>query len=531
MMANKKLKLIDIKDEENVLRLKRDLFSDRICDDLCEVLLSFLSFEDKIRFECVSKQFQRIIFNKQNVLQSVESSRSLFFMFDSENKKTKNSLNQLFKLNDKRMDEFVTVLQKCKSINSIDIIVNKNTMSRKLSRICRYLVDSEEILRKMIRYCPKLKSISFNFNFISNELLIRFGKKFGKNLLNINFYGVNHKFNNKYKTLLSFCVNLVSINDRLKHNSGIDLQAFVDSKQKLVPKLTKAMINCRRDGLDVEPFVTNYKNTLKSIDFDAVRESGQNSILENISQLNKLEELKLNFRIKTKPLFMNSMKAIANECKQIKSLQLILYKNEVSLDLDLMKLMKCFKQLKRLDLRLFYLRKQTKDQTIKIGLFDDCKQLTRMRISSENIDDDFYENIHLYLPQLIYLNISATNIKNKALKWISKLPNLKTFVIQSLKSTCLSQITDPAICGLINNCPNIESIIFNSRPNLTKKTIDALIRLALNKPRIEFRHYFHYLESGPHRDESRSKFTVIELKDYDIPQNMAFLDDWQRDNF
>jgi hypothetical protein len=38
--------------------LKRDSFSDRICDDLCQVLLSYLSFEHKIRFECISKQFQ-----------------------------------------------------------------------------------------------------------------------------------------------------------------------------------------------------------------------------------------------------------------------------------------------------------------------------------------------------------------------------------------------------------------------------------------------------------------------------------------
>jgi hypothetical protein len=52
----------------NEIDLKRDSFSDRICDDLCEVLLSYLSFESKIRFECVSKQFQRLIFNKQYII-------------------------------------------------------------------------------------------------------------------------------------------------------------------------------------------------------------------------------------------------------------------------------------------------------------------------------------------------------------------------------------------------------------------------------------------------------------------------------
>jgi septum formation topological specificity factor MinE len=45
---------------------KRDSFSDRICDDLCEVLLKYLSIDDKIKFECISKQFQRCVYTKQN---------------------------------------------------------------------------------------------------------------------------------------------------------------------------------------------------------------------------------------------------------------------------------------------------------------------------------------------------------------------------------------------------------------------------------------------------------------------------------
>ncbi len=48
--------------------LKRESFSDRICDDLCEVLFSYLLFEDKIRFECLSKQFQRYVYIKQNTI-------------------------------------------------------------------------------------------------------------------------------------------------------------------------------------------------------------------------------------------------------------------------------------------------------------------------------------------------------------------------------------------------------------------------------------------------------------------------------
>jgi hypothetical protein len=41
---------------------------ERFGDDLCELLLRYLSISDKIHFECVSKQWQRLVFNKQQKL-------------------------------------------------------------------------------------------------------------------------------------------------------------------------------------------------------------------------------------------------------------------------------------------------------------------------------------------------------------------------------------------------------------------------------------------------------------------------------
>ena len=41
---------------------RRDSFSDRVCDDLSEILLQYLLLKDKFRLECVSKQFQETIY-------------------------------------------------------------------------------------------------------------------------------------------------------------------------------------------------------------------------------------------------------------------------------------------------------------------------------------------------------------------------------------------------------------------------------------------------------------------------------------
>ncbi len=41
---------------------------DRFDGDFCQLLLSYLSISHKIRFEYVFKQWQRLVFNKQNFL-------------------------------------------------------------------------------------------------------------------------------------------------------------------------------------------------------------------------------------------------------------------------------------------------------------------------------------------------------------------------------------------------------------------------------------------------------------------------------
>ncbi|XP_054157839.1 uncharacterized protein LOC128956180 [Oppia nitens] len=45
---------------------------DRFGDDLTELLLSYLSFDEKIRHECVSKQWQRLVFQSHNYIEDNE---------------------------------------------------------------------------------------------------------------------------------------------------------------------------------------------------------------------------------------------------------------------------------------------------------------------------------------------------------------------------------------------------------------------------------------------------------------------------
>ena len=48
---------------------------DRFGDDLTELILSYMRFKDKIRLECVSKQWRRLIYNKQIVIKIYDKTR------------------------------------------------------------------------------------------------------------------------------------------------------------------------------------------------------------------------------------------------------------------------------------------------------------------------------------------------------------------------------------------------------------------------------------------------------------------------
>jgi hypothetical protein len=76
-------------------------------------------------------------------------------------------------------------------------------------------------------------------------------------------------------------------------------------------------------------------------------------------------------------------------------------------------------------------------------------------------------------------------------------------------------LTETAICYFINNCQNIESISLFGKFLITCVTIDALIALAVRKPKICFKHCFRL--SDELRDET--KRTLYENR-FDKPNNL-----------
>ena len=117
-------------------------FDDRICDDLSEVLLQFLSLEDKLRLECVSKQFQRTLFQKQFSISSYSYRSKL--------------------IEDKKKYKFLII-----SIPILSVITEKREIIEDKDYAKHYLKSIESLLKK----CPNIQKmhlfIKSNENFKS----------------------------------------------------------------------------------------------------------------------------------------------------------------------------------------------------------------------------------------------------------------------------------------------------------------------------------------------------------------------------
>ena len=88
---------------------------DRLGDDLTELILQYLTFEDKVRLECVSKQWRRLVFNKQF---AIELSMTEF------SEHTKDSLRILYRrrgLSSDNRSALESLLNKSPNIKTIRI--------------------------------------------------------------------------------------------------------------------------------------------------------------------------------------------------------------------------------------------------------------------------------------------------------------------------------------------------------------------------------------------------------------------------
>ena len=117
-------------------------------DDLTEQVIQYLWFSDKVMFECLSKQWQRLVFNKQTKLHLnyrifLKKSDGFNYQVDRQ------ALESLFK--------------KCQNI----------------SRVVLWRYGMGEELDVITKYCRRVTKIVITFR-VNRQILIEFGNKHGQ---------------------------------------------------------------------------------------------------------------------------------------------------------------------------------------------------------------------------------------------------------------------------------------------------------------------------------------------------------------
>src|SRR5437868_3292595 len=117
-------------------------FGDRVCDDLSEELLQYLTIEDKLRLECVSKQFQKTVFKSHKKI-----------VIDNRFGRTPFTEKQIF-LNYSEViplvincNRVVNVLKKAPNVSEITIGSNN------------FIENIEEVLQTVVKHCHHLKTL------------------------------------------------------------------------------------------------------------------------------------------------------------------------------------------------------------------------------------------------------------------------------------------------------------------------------------------------------------------------------------
>ena len=371
------------KEQSIEVNYRRDSFIDRVCDDLCEVILKYLSLEDRLRLECVSKQFQRTAFLSQRSL-------DLF-------------ANQI------SAEKLEPLLKKFQNLN--EILFGRIT---------------NEMFKVIIKICNNLTHILFTTgDQIEKEVQNKFFDKFGHKLSSLDILCLNFS----YTSIKAPNIEELTVNS---FDSQLSQIKFNRLKKFEVIYLSKENIN------SFKVFIENNTKTLKYLNIKSYRTNKYNShkrLLKSIRIANNLIHLSFDFKFSfSDEILTKFWKQIAINCKQIKSLRLHLEVNEsLRINDEILSILKQFKQLKRLVLKLSY--KEFDLPNVDFHPFKDLKGFEGLThfsirlffIRKKTFKESLLTDIDINLPKLKTLKIGCPFIASEwTAQVLSRLTSLKT---------------------------------------------------------------------------------------------------------
>ena len=356
---------------------------DRFGDDLTELILSYLTFKDKIRLESVSKQWQRCISEKQFELELLLNRKKIFPSFVDVRKviQYKYLFSHMFEL----------VAKKFPYITKVSIIDEDN---------------KSEVFSLIGRYCPNIKSFKYRtvnarYNPV-NKLMyheeFEFFRMYGHKLEELHLYGILWRFTG----FLNFCPNVKII------SVGNTDFLFNEDKEYL-PNLERIDSFITIASLEIVKVFTlfsyKYSKTMSSLKLvlSHLTKDALKTCIECICRFENLTELTIIFeRIEIDEPIDISLILIGEKCTKLSKLDLhITYGLRISY--KFFYVFPKYKAIKYIKLYIPY----TETLYGSVQCFKYCKQLIKLDIHYWGLREDFFANNHLFIPKLQFLNITT----------------------------------------------------------------------------------------------------------------------------
>jgi hypothetical protein len=373
---------------------------DRFGDDLCQLLLSFLPISDKIKFECVSKQWKSLIFNKQQklIISISNTNKNSMECLTYKLNQPKSMLLFIFCINTTKLEK---VLQKFKFITHLKIISDTER---------EYLFIEPEVLQLIVTYCKFLKrfeSIYSDFPDFSkinfNDLSLSFGQR-------LEYFKFDNISRENMKAILQLTNNLKALHINYCKLNANDL---LERRFSKIDEISFKLSDYQNMALFTDYFCAKIKKIAIYFRNSELTEKTINDSLLLMTRFEKLENLKLKIenRIEFKSSIDETLKAIGRNLFKLKYLDIrsigsFNYSTH-SIKGDLFPILCEFKAIKYLKIRQnCYGKRYGPIQSLK-----KCEKLKYLKITGGYFSDEEFEEYKLQFKGLSYLVIRSCNGK------------------------------------------------------------------------------------------------------------------------
>ena len=410
---------------------RRDSFDDRFCDDLCEDILQYLSLKDKLRLQCVSKQFQRTVFKRQYELYINIMNPEKHKDYSENISRYRRISNYYYYIEEQNLHSFEALLKKCPNITTIE-----------LNGLCYDLDDNPDNL--YYRCLDYIRSVLAFFSIISlfppamgtrpisqsykinqvNQRIIENCNNLSEVIVMDGIYESNlkevyRKFGVKIKGVRYFGGMRIdgSLFPNIERVKLLRLYEDPFISQLKLPKLKQfeAGILEGQDHL-LQPFIDNFPTlTHLTLVFLIEDENAIYNSLKNISKLKHLIHLNIQREVKSNEIICRSLKQMANNCKNLKSFYCDFVINDKNSNKrQFFSQLKAFPALKRLNLWLNIVNNEGEDnidvnQLFSFELFEGLSNISCLYLGFEDrttLKYSFLTNIDINLSNLQILEIS-----------------------------------------------------------------------------------------------------------------------------